>query len=69
MINKEEFMDWKSNPVTKAFFSAAEERISDAKDSLAGSAGLDPDMDNFLRGFIHAYREIQQFRIEESDEN
>lgn len=65
MITKEEFVDWKSNLVTKAFFQAAEERVEDAKELLAGQAGLDSIYDSFLRGFIKAYREMTEFRIEE----
>lgn len=69
-IRKEEFTDWKADQVTKAFFEAAEYRIEDAKDILAGQAGLDSINDSFYRGFITAYREMQDFRIDfEEEEN
>jgi hypothetical protein len=64
MVSKEEFVDWKVNLVTKAFFEAAEERVSDAKDILASTAGNDPNNDSFMRGFIAAYREMQGFEVE-----
>lgn len=64
MISKSDFENWKLDPVTKAFFEAAEERIEDAKDILSTSAGVNPDEDNFFRGFIHAYREMQEFRVD-----
>lgn len=67
MITKEEFSEWKSMEVTKAFFDACRERVFDAKDILGESAGLDPAYDNYLRGFIKAYEEIRDFKIE--DEN
>lgn len=64
VITKSDFDDWKKNSVTKAFFQAAEERVEDAKDILASQAGLDGVNDNFYRGFIHAYREMSDFRME-----
>lgn len=68
MISKSEWSDWKASVVTRAFFAAAEERVEDAKDVLADSAGQDSDLDNFYRGFIRAYREMQDFRIEDLEE-
>ncbi len=65
MITKSEWADWKVNPVTRAFFQAAEERVEDAKELLAGSAGIDSNQDNYLRGFITAYREMPDFRIDD----
>lgn len=65
MISRAEFMDWKSSLVTKAFFEAADERVEDAKEILASSAGTDSINDSYLRGFIRAYREMQEFRIED----
>jgi len=64
-ISKSEFIDWKSGLVTEAFFEAAEERVYDCMELLAQSAGLDADQDNFYRGFIAAYREMQQFSVED----
>ena len=65
VITKDDFISWKSNPVTKAFYSACFDRVSDAKDVLGDTAGQDPDQDNFYRGFIHAYREMFDFRVED----
>ena len=69
IISKSEWIDWKANPVTKAFFEATQNRIEETKDVLSYSAGLDPITDNFNRGFIQAYREMQDFRIEDLDED
>ena len=68
MITKQEWVDWKADTVTRAFFSAAETRVEDAKEILAGQAGQDSDMDNFFRGFIAAYREMQSFTIEDLED-
>ena len=67
-ISQSDFDNWKQDPVTKAFFLACNERIEDAKDLLAVQAGLDHAQDNFLRGFIQAYRETTQFRIDDLQE-
>ncbi len=68
MISKSEWNDWRTNNVTRAFFAAADQRIEDAKDILAESAGLNPDQDNFFRGFIQAYVEMQGFKVEDVEE-
>ena len=65
VITASDFLDWKSNPVTKAFIEACNERVEDAKNTLAISAGIDSTQDNLLRGFILAYREMQEFRNED----
>lgn len=62
MVSKEDFVLWRDNYVTRAFMDACRERLEDAKDLLSYQAGIDPDQDNFFRGLISAYREIEQFR-------
>lgn len=68
-ISKSEFQEWKTSDVTKAFYVACKNRMDDAKDILASSAGLDSDSDNFYRGFIAAYNEIPEFRVEDTHED
>lgn len=63
-ISKEDWLDWKSQRVTRAFFQAIQERIADTKDVLAVSAGLDEKADNFFRGFIAGQVEVSEFKIE-----
>ena len=65
VITASDFIEWKSNPVTRAFFEACNERIEDAKDNLSISAGIDSTQDNLIRGIIYAYREMQEFHIED----
>lgn len=67
-ITKSEWMDWKNDQITRAFFEAARDRVEDAKDVLSVSAGVDPDSDNYYRGFIAAYREMMDFKVEDADE-
>lgn len=64
-ITKADFQDWKLNNVTKAFMLAAEQRVNDCKEMLAGSAGVDTLQDRFLVGMIHAYREMGDFLVED----
>jgi hypothetical protein len=68
VISQNDFINWKSDPVTKAFFQAAHERIEDAKDVLSVQAGINAEQDNYLRGMVQAYREIQDFRIDDIQE-
>lgn len=67
-IKASEFYDWKKSAVTKAFMFAADERITDAMNVLSTTAGLNPVEDNYMRGFIQAYREMQDFRIDDLEE-
>lgn len=64
-----DWQDWKHNPVTKMFYEACMERIDDMKEILAVSAGNDSNNDSFNRGFIHAYREMLDFRFDDSFED
>lgn len=68
VITREDWKDWKSNKVTRLFFEACGERVEEAKETLANTAGSDQLMDNFYRGFIYAYREMFEFRFEEPDD-
>lgn len=67
-ITKDEFNQWKTEYVTKEFFTACNERSENAKETLATSAGVDPAQDNFMRGFLFAYREIQNFYVDDIKE-
>lgn len=64
-ITKQEWGDWKQDNITRAFFSAADQRIEDAKDILSVTAGMDVEENNWYRGFIAAYREMQEFRVDD----
>ena len=68
MISSNDFYTWKSDPVTKQFFDACFNREFEAKEELAASAGLDTAEDNFKRGFIRAYSEIQNVTFGDMEE-
>ena len=65
MITKSEWNDWKQDKVTRAFFAAADMRIDDAKDILSVTAGMDVEENNWYRGFIGAYREMFEFKVDD----
>lgn len=65
MVTKEDYLDWKKNPVTKALHSALIERINDGAKELASSAGINPQEDRFKCGIIHAYHEILTVELDE----
>lgn len=52
-----DFIDWKSNPVTKAVFEDYRARIESHKDILSTIAGKDPITDRFHAGYIQAFRD------------
>ena len=64
-MNSSDFTNWLQDPVTQAFYEAMKLRVEDAREILAASAGIDPINDNFNRGFIAAYNEALNFRVED----
>ena len=68
VISVSDFENWRSDPVTKAFYEAILDRIEEAKENLSYNCGLDEKQDNFMRGFITAYRECLVFRVDDLEE-
>lgn len=67
VISTSDFLTWKADPVTQAFFYSVLERIEDAKETLATSAGIDSASDNWFRGFIAGQRDMIDARVDEMD--
>ena len=67
VISATDFTNWKADSVTQAYFYAIVERIEDAKETLAGSAGLDPSSDNWFRGFIAGQRDMLDVRVDDGE--
>ena len=57
-MNRSDFKDWQSEPITKAFFIAINNRVEALKEELAQSAADDPKWDAVKRGAIAALRDI-----------
>lgn len=62
-ISQSDFSNWLGDPVTKAYKIALAEGIGQVKEVLATSAGLDPNEDNFRRGYITALNDALQFSV------
>ena len=67
-MTRQDWLDWKSQPVSRMFYEAVDERIEEAKEVLANTAGHDPLQDSFYRGFVYAYREMIAFEVEDEEE-
>ena len=68
VISSTDFYNWKSDPVTTMVMININERIEQAKQILAGSAGLDTNNDNYLRGYIAANNDILGVGFEDMEE-
>lgn len=66
-MNKSQFSEWKSHPVTEALNNAVDDRINELKERLVNS--FDPEEDRFLKGMIRAFREILQIEPEDLGED
>jgi hypothetical protein len=68
VITKDEFLQWKSSPITNEVFGIIKERVLEAKDVLAKQAGLDSREDGFYCGMIHALTEILDISFEDGEQ-
>lgn len=68
ILTASDFNNWKQDPVTKAFYLAMVDRVSEAKEVLAMQAGFNSVEDSYYRGFIRAYREALEFRVDDLTE-
>lgn len=64
-VTKDEFLQWKDNPVTQEVFQIIRDRREEAKDVLAISAGEDPVNDRFYVGMIRALSEFLDISFED----
>lgn len=67
-LSQSDFDNWKADGVTKAFFIALAEQVGRTKEVLAQQAGLDSAQDNFYRGYIGAFQDALQFRVDDLQE-
>ena len=57
-MDRSDFKDWQSQPITKAYFTAISNKIELLKEELAQSAADDPKWDAVKRGAIQALRDV-----------
>ena len=67
-ISRSDFDIWSADQVTKAYKIALAEGIGQIKELLATSAGLDPNEDNFRRGYITGLSDALNFSILDLEE-
>jgi hypothetical protein len=68
-ILRDEFNDWKENPVTQAVFVIIAERIRETERELGATAGVDAAGDRYRVGTIQAYKNLLDIDFEDlSDE-
>lgn len=68
ILTRSDFENWRQDPVTKAFYLAFAEQIGQVKEHLSSVAGLNPNDDNYFRGYIKAMQDALEFRIEDLQE-
>ena len=64
-ISSSDFLNWKDDNVTKAVLSAINERIDEAVGSLTGTPRNDLDAVNWTRGYIEAFKDILNIKLED----
>jgi len=64
-ISKDDFLDWINNPVTQAVMYGIQERIQEAKGTLAGTAGINPLEDRYICGMIRAFGEVLTIEVDD----
>lgn len=68
VISSTDFYNWKSDPVTTMMMIVINQRIDQAKDLLASSAGINSNQDNYLRGYIASNIDILNIDLESMEE-
>jgi hypothetical protein len=65
MVSREDFLDWKKNPVTQAFFKGLVDKINEGATELSYTAG-DNQMNDVRRAAaIAVYRDILAVELDE----
>lgn len=72
MITKEDFIQWRSEPVTKRVFELITEKLAQGIEELSYRAGENSITDREYVGKIAAYRDllgISYYELEDEDEH
>lgn len=69
VITSDEFVQWKAQDTTKAFFQSVDYKREEIKEVLAASAGEDPVKDAVLRGYCLALADITKTSLEDVSED
>jgi hypothetical protein len=64
MVTKDEYLEWRRNPVTQELLGYLRQQIEEAKDILATEAGLSPGQDRYLVGGVALCVEMLEWHPE-----
>ena len=68
-MNRQDFRDWKTSPITHLLFNEIDRRIEGLKEELSYGAGDNPRSDAIKVGAIQALRDITEVDwFEETEE-
>jgi len=67
MSLKEDFVVWKTHPITKQVFNVLRKREADLTEFLIDSAGENSVTDAYRRGYIHAVRDVILTNLEDEE--
>lgn len=59
--------EWKSLGITEEFMSELKRRISEMKDQLGVSAGVNPQADSYRSGVINALQDVVDFHFDDEE--
>lgn len=65
MINRDEFVLWKADPVTVSFMESLNQKREDIKEVLVLSAGEDPIKDSVLRGYCTCITDVLDVTVQD----
>ncbi len=68
-INKEDFDEWMSHPVTRAVLNSFKRNAEETMLGLAQDAGLEPLSDRYRVGRVHAFIEASNITLEETNDS
>lgn len=68
MISYQDFLNWKSDPVTRVVFGAIQDKMEKYKEILVEDAGKDPESDRFMCGYIRACDDVLNTEYEGEEE-
>lgn len=68
MIEREDFIVWTKDKVTKAVYQTILHQIDGLKEELAQGAGKDPYNNGYRVGAIQAFRDVLAFHMDDIED-
>lgn len=67
-VSKEEFLDWRLDPVTRIVFEIIDKHIQDLLENLSRNPGENPVYDSRLGGIIRGLEMVKEIRYDDKEE-